>query len=687
MKRTFLVWSVILCLVYGPARADVTLPAIISDHMVLKKDARVPIWGRGAPGEEVIVSMNGQSAKANASPDGRWRILLNLADSGPGPFQMTVQGKNTITINDVVVGAVWVAAGQSNMEWPIRRSKDAQAEIASSLNPMLRQFEVTKCASPEPKEDCQGRWVTASPGTTGAFSAVGYYFGKALQSDLGIPVGLIHSSWGGTSSESWTSTAALDAVKEFKTAKNEIHSFVKGHPEKQRQWAIDFTEWLKTNHREDSSGRDKNQFASPDTPISDWQPVKIPGPVQTGKISGRGVVWIRTEIDIAQPGSNLLPLDLGAMEGFESVYCNGAPIVSLDYRNYQGAGYIRRLGKYNIPANKLRPGKNVIAIRIYAPSDEASFPTSITIGDKIPNAGWTAAEEYSLPVLTASQRSSIPKPPEAPPPPQSVASFLFNGMIRPIIPYAISGVIWYQGESNAERAFQYRTAFPLLVEDWRRSWQQGEFPFYFCQLPNYLAKKPAPGESAWAELREAQSMALSLPATGQAVLIDLGDSRDVHPVDKREVGRRLSLIALAKDYGRKIPFSGPVFQSVTFESGKARVRFFHADGGLKATPVPATYSVSSRDNETAPMVRNNPNSELEGFAICGEDKKWVWANAKVEGDSVIVWSDKVAAPIAVRYGWADNPTVNLSNGSGLPASPFRTDDFPVTTQNARYTGR
>ena len=665
-------------------RAQVKVPAIFSNHMVLKKAPHVPIWGKAPSGEEVTVTLNGQVAKATADANGKWKVFLNLADSAPGPFQMTIQGKNTITINDVVVGEVWLASGQSNMEWSLWRSKDGKEEAARSANPLLRQFLVEKATSPVPKEDVQGQWVVASPQTSGAFTAVGYYFAKTLQNTLGVPVGLIHSSWGGTGSEPWTRKEALDTVEDLKTATASIHAKVQAQPEALKRWVKDFGAWLHAEHREDDVSRDRAPFCSPDAPPENAPSVAIPGLVQSGTISGRGAVWIRTEIDVAQPDGNPIPLDLGALEGFESVYCNGKPVVSLDYRNYPGTGYQRRLGKYNLPGNLLRPGKNVVAIRVYAPAEPARFPTPITIGGKPPAAGWTVTEEYALPALTASQLAAMPKAPGALPPPQLVSAFLYNAMIHPLIPYAISGVIWYQGESNTGRAFQYRTAFPLLISDWRKAWQQGDFPFYFCQLANYLEKKSVPTESSWAEGREAQSMALSLPATGQAVLIDLGDAGDVHPLNKKDVGERLARIALARDYGKPLAYSGPVHTDVTFADGKARIRFAHADGGLVAKPLPETYSVVSGENRTAPTVRNSPNSEVEGFAICGEDRKWVWADARIDGDSVEVWADTVPAPVAVRYGWADNPTLNLCNGAGLPASPFRTDDFPTITLKGRY---
>ena len=257
-------------------------------------------------------------------------------------------------------------------------------------------------------------------------------------------------------------------------------------------------------------------------------------------------------------------------------------------------------------------------------------------------------------------------------------------MINPLVPYAISGAIWYQGESNAGRAWQHRTAFPLLITDWRSHWKQGDFPFYFCQLANYLPKKDLPGDSAWAELRDAQSQTLSLPETGQAVLIDIGEEKDIHPRNKKDVGERLALIALANDYGKEIPFSGPVFKSARIAGGKILLTFTSTAGRLVAKTLPATSDLRTVAHETAPLVRNSPGSELEGFALCGEDRKWVWADAKIDGDSVVVWSDQVPAPIAVRYAWSDNPTANLYNAAGLPASPFRTDDFPATTRDAKY---
>jgi sialate O-acetylesterase len=297
---------------------------------------------------------------------------------------------------------------------------------------------------------------------------------------------------------------------------------------------------------------------------------------------------------------------------------------------------------------------------------------------------WLAKAEYAFSTLNAQQVSQAPKLLTTGPRPQDLSSYLFNGMINPIIPYAINGVIWYQGESNAERAYQYRTSFPLMIEDWRNRWNRGNFPFYFVQLANYKDKVTEPVESSWAELREAQNLTLAQPKTGQAVIIDLGESGDVHPRNKTLVGERLARIALANEYGQAIPYSGPVYDSMTIKNDKVILHFSQTEGGLVAQSIPDTYIVQSESGKTDPLIRNSPESELEGFSICGSDRKWVWAQACIEGNSVVVWSDEVEKPIAVRYAWANNPTCNLYNGAGLPASPFRTDDFPPITKDTYY---
>jgi len=667
----------------GTALADVRLPAIFSDHMVLEKTARVPVWGQADPGEEVTVTLNGQTAKSVADAAGKWMATLDLKDFGPGPFEMTVEGKNKLTVSDVLVGEVWVASGQSNMEWSLTNTSHAAEDIAGSANNSIRHFLVKKNATAELAGDTTGTWVIASPETTGSFSAVGYFFAKKLNSELKVPVGIINSSWGGTPSEAWTSVEAIDSVPDLKATRERLWTELRELPEKKKAYLEGMRTWLKENGREDRPVNDAAAFAGGDISPDGWVALKVPGKVQAPGLPEAGAVWVRTEVSVPAKPAKDLPLSL-PIDGFDSVYWNGKLLAKTTFEDFSGPGSIRRGGPFVLTPAQVNEGANVLAIRFFQPIAPGGFSGPPKLGEISLAGEWKAKAEFAFPPIAADKIAAAPQLAKAPPSSQNVASYLFNGMIHPIVPFAISGVIWYQGESNAGRANQYRTAFPLMISDWRKQWNQGDFPFYFCQLANYQKKGDQPGDSAWAELREAQSMTLSLPKTGQAVLIDVGESGDIHPRNKRDVGTRLALIALAKDYGKSIPFSGPVFDSVKKDGNKMILRFQHADGGLVARKLQETYDVRTLGKETAPLVRNSPTSELEGFAICGEDRKWVWADARIDGDSVIVSSDKVPSPIAVRYAWGDNPTCNLYNGAGLPASPFRTDDFPATTLDKKY---
>jgi sialate O-acetylesterase len=595
---------------------------------------------------------------------------------------MTVEGKNKLTLADVVVGEVWVAGGQSNMEMVLKSTNDAGKEIAGSANPLLRQFLVKKAATPVSQDDTEGKWIAAGPETAAQFTAVGYYFGKMLQKELSVPVGIINDNWGGTPSEAWTSVSAIDSVPDLKAARERIWAAIKEYPGKRKAFVDGLGAWIKENAREDKPVADASAYAGEDVSTEGWVAVSLPGLVTAEGLPKAGAVWLRREVNVPSKSGAVLQLVL-PIDGFDTVYWNGELIKQTTWQDFPGAGFVRRYGPFSIPPSKIKEGRNILAIRLYEPVDPAKFTGAPMAGVSLAGE-WQAKAEYEFPALDAEKIAAAPQPPANVPGSQHAPAYLFNGMINPILPYAISGAIWYQGESNASRAYQYRTAFPLMIADWRKQWNQGDFPFYFCQLANYMAKKPEPGESQWAELREAQSLALKVPKTGQAVIIDVGEAGDIHPRNKKDVGERLAVIALAKDYGKSIPYSGPVYDSMKVKNGKAVLKFTHTDGGLVARPLPETFVVKSQTNETAPLVRNSPGSQLEGFAICGEDKKWVWADAKIEGNSVIVSSDKVSAPVAVRYAWSDNPTCNLYNRAGLPASPFRTDDFPPVTLNTKY---
>ena len=682
--RSPLLVPLLLALLSSGAAADVTLPAILSDHMILQKAAKVPIWGKADPGEAVTVTLNQstqQTATATTDGNGRWSLALDLHDAAQGPFEMVVQGKNRLVVSDILVGEVWVASGQSNMERPLKLTNDAEAEAAKPADPLFRQFTVERSAKLQPQDDCVGKWVVSGPDTTLEFTAVGHYFAKRLRAELGVPVGIVGCYWGGTPAEAWTSSEALDTDPDLKAGKEKIWDDVVHYPDQKKAWAAAFADWMEKNGRADKPGADSRPVA-PDLGADGWVPVKLPGIVTVPGLPVNGAIWFRKTFSLpAIDAGKIVHLQFSAIEGFESVYWNGHFLKGTAPKFYPGTGYARYC---EVPAELAKEGPNVLSVRVFAPALPVKFPYDIKANSQLLNGMWEAKAEFELPPLAPDALAAVPKPPDFLLPMSNVACTLYNGMLHPILPYGMRGVIWYQGENNAGRAFQYRTAFPLMISDWRARWGEGDFPFYFCQLTSCKAKRPDPAESAWAELREAQAMTLKLPHTGQAVLIDIGEADDIHPRDKKDVGERLARIALAKDYGHPMPFSGPVFKAMTVADGKARLDFDPGADALVAKPLGPTYLLKTETNQTAPLVRNSPGSELEGFSICGADHKWVWADAKIEGNQVVVSSPQVASPVAVRYAWADNPTANLFNSAGLPASPFRTDDFPATTLNKKY---
>jgi sialate O-acetylesterase len=666
----------LLVLFTVPLRANVSLPAIFSEHAVLQKSDRVPIWGKGEVGEAVTVTVDKATASAKTGSDGKWKVELNLKDEGHGPYELIVQGVNKLTIADVVLGEVWVCSGQSNMEFTLDKAIGAKEEIDQPSNPLLRQFNAAHIASPTPQDDNPGRWEIASRETKAHFSAVGYFFGKRLQSALKIPVGLLHTSWGGTPSEAWTSSESLDTVSDLKKGKAHAISDI----EQLQNYSETYAAWTEEHHRKDHPlPASIDSYIKTDAPLNDWKVVKLPAKFSDIGLPDAGAVWLRKQITLPPEVLKLvIPFKFGEFRDNLTVFWNEKKIFQLDP---SGIGHAQSAWA--------AVSHNTLVIRIANPSTGMGIlpGREFSVADKIPLEGeWLAKVEYELPPLDTEAQTTLPQLPSISRPisKQSIATFLYNGMIHPFIPYGIADVIWYQGETNAERAFQYRTSFPLLISDWRKQWGRGDFPFYFCQLANFMGHRPA-GDSAWAELREAQSMTQSLPNTGQAILIDLGEEGDIHPRDKKDVGERVSFIALAKTYGKEVLFSGPTYEGMTIEEGRIRVKFKNTDGGFFAKALPAAYAPKSlQPDRILSLVRNSPDSEVEGFAICGDDHIWVWANAKIDGSDVIVSGKNITKPVAVRYAWADNPICNLYNKAGLPAGPFRTDNFPCSTENRRY---
>ena len=643
--------------------ADVSLPPIFSDHAVLQKAARVPVWGKASPGEKVTVAVGTARAGGTAGADGKWRVNLDLSGAAPGPCDLLVKGNNQLTVADVLVGEVWLCSGQSNMEFTLQDLKTDNGEIAGSANPMLRQFSVESVDTGAVPDDCKGKWEAADPETAGRFTAVGYYFGKALQKELHVPVGLIKDARGASPCEAWIRRDAFDA--ELKPGAEKSLEAMESYVPRLNAYVAALVEWERRHHRADA--------VDPGVPSGEgWRPMSIPG-----SSADSGAIWLRRTVQI--PGALAgMPLHITFqnVQGVEQVYWNGTKIggssLEKSLKNPQ-----RRV---SVPEALVHEGESTLMVRLFNSIGKPGIIAKGSIAGPISLDGeWQFQTAASFPEVSLSE---LPPVPGRMPISVHTATYLFNGQIAPLIPYAIKGVIWYQGEANAHLGFQYRRVFPLMISDWRAQWQQGDFPFYFCQLANYNAKETVPGDRSIAELREAQTRTLSLPHTGQAILIDIGEEADIHPRNKKDVGARLARLALARDYGKGIEDSGPVYESAKIEGSRIRVAFTH--GPLVAKPLPSTYQLKTTAPESAPLVLNRPGSELQGFAICGEDKKWVWADARIDGMSVLVSSPEVSAPVAVRYAWASNPTCNLTNAEGLPAGPFRTDDFPPLTRNKKF---
>jgi sialate O-acetylesterase len=663
-------------------KADVTLSPLFSDHAVLQKSDKVPVWGTAGPGEAVRVAIAGAAAAATADRDGRWRAVLDLSGKGPGPFELRVEGANALTVSDVLIGEVWICSGQSNMDWSVSRTVDAAEAIARSANPRIRVFEPKHVTSPHPLAEIEGAWAVAGTDSTGRFPAVGYFFGKRLQETLEVPIGLLSISWGGTPVESWTSREALQSDPDLKTGSERVVRQTEEFPARLRDYLGRLAAWETRFGRTEPSPADPARFADPGVSTADWTPVTLPGALSDAGLPDAGVIWIRRQIPISR-AMTIGPLfvELGILHDFDVAYLDGRKIGETT-RETAGAASPR---VYYL--EKAKEGEMTLAVRIEAPAGGAGVfgpEASFCVDGSSLGGRWLAKVERALPAPSAEARADYPPPMPTAPSESKTPSYVYNAMIAPVIPYAIRGVAWYQGEDNGPRAYQYRKAFPLMIEDWRSRWGEGNFPFYFCQLANYGKVGLEPADSNWAELREAQTRTLALPGTGQAILIDLGEDADIHPRRKNEVGIRLARIALAKTYHRDIEFSGPVYVSMESAGDAIRLHFSHGEGGLIARAIPETYQPRTVDLAKVPRGRHSPRSEVEGFAICGGDRRWVWADASIDGDTVVVRAAGVPHPVAVRYAWADSPVFNLYNRDGLPAGPFRTDDFPGLTDALKY---
>lgn len=638
-----LLWSIA-----NTTEANVKPARIFSSNMVLQQGQQNPVWGWADKGEKVTISFAGKTISTKADKAGKWSAKLPSMDYG-GPYEMTIKGKNTINFNNILIGEVWICSGQSNMEFAVNSAINAKAEIASANYPNIRLFTVDKKVAQKPVQDLDnGEWLVCTPQTVPPFSAVGYFFGRQLNKDLNVPVGLIHTSWGGTVAETWTSTQTIENDPDFKDKLKELAGFDMNKYREQKMEAIKAK--LKEVPTKDAGlvngvavyadqAMNDADWATMD-PTRVWEENNYP-PIE-------GIAWYRKSINLtADQAKQANEIHLGMIDDNDVTWINGVKIGSTKGYNQNRV--------YSIPANTLKAGKNVIAIRVEDTGGGGGMygdaaEKYLAVGDQ----QISLAEPWKF-KFTEAQIGSLEVGPNDYP------TLLFNGMLNPIIPYGIKGAIWYQGESNAGRAKQYQRVFPNMIKDWRTHWNQGDFSFLFVSLANYMEAPKQPGESDWAELREAQTKTLALPKTGMALAIDLGEAGDIHPKNKQDVGKRLELAALKTTYGKNIVYSGPMYQSVKFDGNKAIITFTETGSGL---------------------VAKDKYGYLKSFSIAGADHKFVWAKAFINSDNtVVVYSDEVKNPVAVRFGWANNPDdLNLYNKEGLPANPFRTDDWPGITK-------
>ena len=654
------------------------IPAgLFTDHAVLQQGRPVLVWGTAEANEKIIVAFAGETYATKADASGRWQVALKPMPASAEPRELTIRGgegspADTITLNDVLVGEVWLASGQSNMEMTVDGCADPETEKQAGKFPAIRQFYVPHQGSLTPLNSVKGTWVVCSPETVGKFSGVGYFFARDLYQKLGIPLGILHSSFGGTPAEAWTSLEALCTVPELKTQAEELIGRMEKAPKLRAEFPENLAAWEAAQGVADLENAGfKQGWASPDFDDSGWSTATAGFTLATAlKAKNGGVFWVRKSVDLpAESAGKSFSLHLGWLaEQYDTVYFNGVEVGSMGKK--PPAYYTGSRG-YTIPGKYVQAGRNVIAVRfvshtekgaLYIPGSRMQLPVSDP--KKIDNT-WRISFERQFPALTASALAGRPVLELLQI--QNTASGLFNAMIHPLIPYAICGAIWYQGESNtnpAPLAELYRTLFPLMIGDWRARWQQGDFPFYFVQLANNGESVRNHGASSWAVLREAQSRTLAnTPNTGMAVIIDIGSDITIHPLNKQDVGKRLALWARARTYGEKgLVYQSPKYAGHAIEGGTVRIRFDTGGAPL----------MIGRKNGLDP-VTPTPEAKLDWFEIAGSDGKFVWADAVIKGDAILVSSAEVPLPVQVRYAWATNPAgCNLYNTAGLPASPFRT---------------
>ncbi|MFY0628514.1 MAG: sialate O-acetylesterase [Reichenbachiella sp.] len=628
MKRIHILFTILFTLLGFSANSqELKLSRLFADHMVLQREVPTRFWGSAGENEIVTISIDGFDIQTRTNNLGKWECLFPAHDAG-GPHKVVIKATTELEISDVYFGDVWIASGQSNMEWKVSGDiVNMEAEIADSEYPLIRFFEVPKKIAPRPVEEMiSGEWKEANSENVKDFSAVAWFFAKKNHIEKNVPVGIIGTYWGGTPAEAWTS---VDMVKGVSGYEKEVKDVL----DPLKNWDKEIAEnenlsKLKWDMIWDKKGSVSSGVQKIDFDDSNWNEIDLPNSEPFSEF-----VWVRKNIELKNTKD--VKLSFGRLTNLATVYLNGTEILDRKWK---------KLEVLNISPEFLKKGKNVIAIRALNDWDNKVF-----LG-KAENL-WIKQGKKKI-SLEGKWKYSNEVEPEMP---EVInyswkTSFLFNGMINPIAGYSIKGAIWYQGESNVGAHQYYRDLFGTMIQDWRLRWKQGNFPFLFVQLANFMSRYEEPTDSDWAKLREAQSQSLDLPNTGMATIIDIGEAEDIHPRNKKDVGERLWFSAQKMAFGDEVVFSGPTYASHTIQGGKVSISFENIGAGLKIG-----------------------GDTLTGFAIAGADKKYYWAKGSCVDNQIVISSEKVKVPMYIRYAWADNPACNLYNSEGLPAVPFRTD--------------
>ncbi len=626
---------------FNITEAKLIISKLYADHMVIQRNQPIVVWGRADGNENVVVRFYNIESSVKTDDKGEWKILLPKMEAG-GPYEMVIStGKDKIVIKDILIGDVWLSSGQSNMEWIVANSNNAEEEIKNSTDLKIRQFDIPNTSSEKPESDLLGgEWKLSNPENTGEFSAVAYFFAKELRKHIDVPIGLINSSWGGSRIEAWMGGNSFN-IKD----QNDLMNEVQKQADEEFRLTLEKFQKIFPGLSEKDAGMNGEQpvWNSETQDESDWKNITVPGYWEDFGFEGLdGIGWYRLTFDLtSEEAQGSFELGLGKIDDSDIAWLNGIKVGGMNQAWDQ-------LRVYQMPEGILKAGKNVLCVRV----DDTGGAGGI-YGDV--STVYIKSKTFFKPLegkwkfkIGAVNKTSVSA--------NQIPTLLFNKMINPIVNYPIKGAIWYQGESNADNlkdAFNYRKAFVEMINEWRKLWNIGDFPFLYVQLTNYKSPVDQPYDSPWAMLRESQSEALSLPNVGQAVIIDIGNANDIHPRNKQDVGLRLSLAARKIAYGENIVYSGPTLKNFKVKNGKFFISF---------------------DNTGSGLVCKDKYGLVKGFSIAGPDKKFVWASAFIENNKVVVWNNGIKNPRYLRYGWADNPDdLCLYNLEGLPASPFRTD--------------